>query len=74
MTTATGTDKIDDLQRWSAWATVAFERLPLPYPVTVALLGLIAAAEQVLEYSLDDPTFGNVTTTAVTRAMIPVVR
>jgi hypothetical protein len=67
MTTAIATEEIDDLQRWSAWATVALDRLPLPYPLTVALVGLLTVAEQVVEWSLDDPTFSNVTLQGVVR-------
>ena len=70
MVTVATTDKVDDLQRWSGWARLALERIPLPYSAIVALLGLLAGAEQLLEYSLDDPTFSNVTATVVTRALV----
>ena len=74
MTPATATDKTDDFQRWSGWSMVALERLPLPYPATVALLGLLAVAEQVLEHSCNDPTFSNVTgTTVATGLVFPIL-
>ena len=70
MTTATVTDKIDDLQRWSGWTKGVLERLPLPYPLTCTLVGLLTVAEQVLEHSLNDPTFSNVTSTTVATGLV----
>jgi hypothetical protein len=66
---ATATDKSDDVQRWSGWTMVALERLPWPYPATVALVGLLTVVEQALEYSLDDPTFSNVTPRGVVQSL-----
>lgn len=62
---AAGKPKTDNVQRWSRWATFALERLPLPYGLIVALAAVMALAEQVLEYSLDDPTFSRLTSAAV---------
>jgi len=39
----------DARQRWARSAMVAFERLPLPYPIIVILVGVLATAEQALE-------------------------
>jgi hypothetical protein len=39
----------DARQRWSRSAMTAFERLPLPYPIIVILVGVLGAAEQLLE-------------------------
>jgi hypothetical protein len=44
--------------RWSAWPAVAFERLPLPYALTVTVLALLALGEQLLEYSIERATLG----------------
>ena len=38
-------------RNWSGWAMLALERIPIPYPLLVALVGLMAAVEQMLEYS-----------------------
>lgn len=46
------------IRRWSAWSATALERLPWPYPVTVALLTLLALGEQILEYSLEQSAMG----------------
>jgi hypothetical protein len=35
---------------WRACSMLALERLPLPYPVIVVLVGLFAAGEQILEH------------------------
>ena len=70
VTTAVGKHKTADVQRWSGWATFALERLPLPYWLIVALAGVMALAEQVLEYSLDDPAFSRLTAAAVTRLLV----
>jgi hypothetical protein len=42
----------DIRQRWSRSAMVAFERLPLPYPIIVTLVGVLGAVEQVFELRL----------------------
>ena len=39
-------------RNWSGWAMLALERIPIPYPLLVALVGLMAAVEQMLEYSV----------------------
>jgi len=39
-------------RNWSGWAMLALERIPIPYPLLVALVGLMAVIEQVLEYSV----------------------
>jgi hypothetical protein len=39
-------------RNWSGWAMLALERIPIPYPLLVALVGLMAVIEQVLEYSI----------------------
>jgi hypothetical protein len=49
---------------------VLLERLPISYTWIVVAAGLSAAAEQVLEYSLDDPTFQNLTLDAVARGLV----
>ncbi|MDH7485231.1 MAG: hypothetical protein QHJ81_03025 [Anaerolineae bacterium] len=67
---AAGKPRADNIQRWSRWATFALERLPLPYALVVALAALMALAEQVLEYSLDDPTFSRLTSAAVARLLV----
>jgi len=70
VTTAIEKLKTTDTQHWSRWATFALERLPLPYGLIVAPAGVIALAEQALEYSLDDPTFSHLTAAAVTRLLV----
>jgi hypothetical protein len=39
-------------RNWSGWAMLALERIPIPYPLLMALVGVMAAAEQMLEYSV----------------------
>ena len=39
-------------RNWSGWAMLALERIPIPYPLLVALVGVMAAVEQMLEYSV----------------------
>jgi hypothetical protein len=53
------------IQRWSAWTSLTLENLPLPFPWLVAVLGLAALGEQVLEYWLEDPTFATVASLGV---------
>ena len=63
-------ERENDVQRWSRWKTFALERLPGPYWLTVVLATLIAAAEQALEYSLDDPTFRHLTSGDVANLLV----
>lgn len=65
-----GAARVDDVRRWCGRTMIALERLSLSHPLMVALLGLMAAAEQGLEHSLDDPTFLSMTATAATRALV----
>jgi hypothetical protein len=46
------------VRRWCAWPAIALERLPWPYPVSVALLTLLAVGEQILEYALEQGATG----------------
>ncbi|HUW10373.1 MAG TPA: hypothetical protein VM537_11645 [Anaerolineae bacterium] len=62
--------KPDLVQRWSQWKTFALERLPGPYWLTVTLATLLVGAEQVLEYSLDDPTFRHLTSGGVANLLV----
>ena len=39
-------------RNWSGWAMLALERIPIPYPLLVALVGVMAAVEQMLEYAI----------------------
>ncbi len=58
--------------RWTGWAQVGLQRLPLPYPLLIAAAGLVAFAEQVLEYSLRDPAFVQATPlTWIKRLVVP---
>lgn len=53
-----GTTKIRRQKKrhpWSLEPSGVLARVPLPYPVTVAIVGLVVLAEQLLEYSLVDP-------------------
>ena len=70
MMTAPEIKEACDVQYWSNWTPFALERLPLPYPLLIALVGVITFAEQVLEYSFDDPTFGYLTARTVTRLLV----
>jgi hypothetical protein len=70
MTTTPVVPESDPRDRWYGWASFTLERLPLPYPVICTLVGLMVLAEQVLEYSLDDPTFSNVTLRGVTHSLV----
>lgn len=68
--TSAGYPKPDDLQRWFGWSTVALERLPLPYPLTVTLVGLMAVAEQVLERSIHDPTLSGLASITTAKGLV----
>jgi hypothetical protein len=60
----------DARQRWSRSAMIAFERLPLPYPIIVILVGVLGAAEQVLELRF---SVGQGNSNAVSQAITFVV-
>lgn len=46
---------------WGRWATVGLQRVPVSHPAIVAGVGIITLIEQVVEYSLRDPTFSDLT-------------
>lgn len=47
---------ISPAQRWLGWGKPVIERLPLPYPVILALLGAVLIAAQLLLYAQRDPS------------------
>ncbi len=58
------------IRRWSGWASLVLETLPLPYPLTVALLGVAAVGEQMLEYWVEDPSFGSLASMGIARGFV----
>jgi hypothetical protein len=47
----------DARQGWNAYTMLALERLPVPYPVLVVGVGLLAAVEQFLEHVTAPPEY-----------------
>ncbi len=43
-------------QRWLGWGKPVTERLPLPYPLILAVLGVVLLATQLLLYAQRDPS------------------
>ncbi|QIR41942.1 hypothetical protein HCG51_35285 (plasmid) [Tolypothrix sp. PCC 7910] len=51
----------DPAQRLTNWTVTGLQRLPLPYPLTIAIIFSVALFEQFLEYSLQDHNFSLLT-------------
>jgi hypothetical protein len=63
----------DARQRWSRSAMTAFERLPVPYLIIVILVGMLGAAEQVLELRFETQLGrGNAVSQSITFVVILV--
>jgi hypothetical protein len=47
--------------QWASWTETILSRLPFPYGLTVLLFTLFIIAEQILEYTILDPSFSGIT-------------
>jgi hypothetical protein len=62
------------VDEWWEWTQIGFKRIPIPYWLVVAAVGLFALGEQILVYSLRDPTFSELNNRDFARMVtVPIV-
>ena len=61
---------VEMVSRWLKWPIVALERIPLPFPLIIIVLGLLAFVEQLLEYSMDIEALGGAATLSPLRLIV----
>ncbi len=50
---------------WASWTDTILDRLPIPYGLIILLFTLLIVAEQVIEYSILDPTFSGISLSSI---------
>lgn len=63
----------EEIQRWSNWAMLLLDRIPLPFSVLVLVLALAAMGEQVLEYTLDPSLSATIGEAVAKGLVLPVL-